>query len=97
MPGLQASDIIAEPLLVRVTGTEQIQHRGRLVEAFVVEAHRMGAWVAPGGHVLRQEVELPLLGKLILVDEPFDRDGYRRAGQSLGGTGTGPNPFSGSP
>lgn len=94
MPGLQTNDIIAEPQLVRVTRTEQIQHRGRPVETFVVEAHRMRAWVAPGGHVLRQEVELPLLGKLILVDEPFDQDEYRRAGQWSAGADKGSGPFS---
>ncbi len=60
-------------VLVRVTGTESIEHNGRVVEAFRVEADRAVAWVTSDGRVLRQEVDLPLLGRLTLIDEPFDQ------------------------
>jgi hypothetical protein len=59
-------------LLVRVTGTEEIEYRGVPVEAFVIESEGIRAWVTPAGRVIRQELELPLLGTLLLVDEPYD-------------------------
>jgi len=74
--GFKSPEILAEPQIVRVSGVETITHRGRKVEAFVVETRQTRAWVAPDGTVLRQEVELPLLGKLLLRDEPFDRLAY---------------------
>jgi len=43
-----------------------------VVEAFVIEAERLRAWVSREGRVIRQEFELPLVGKLTLVDEPYD-------------------------
>ena len=72
-------------LLVRVTKTETIEHRGASVEAFVVEAEGIRAWVTPAGRVIRQEFELPLLGTLLLVEEPFDSTlrGQASRGRSL--------------
>ena len=64
--------LLPDSILVRVTRTEQIEHHNQTVEAFVVEAERVRAWVSPQGRVLRQEVELPLFGRLTLVDEPYD-------------------------
>lgn len=66
-------------VLVRVTGRETIEHAGEHVYCFRVDAERATAWVAPDGRVLRQVVELPLLGRLTLLDQPFDEDAYRRA------------------
>jgi hypothetical protein len=58
------------------------------VEAFVVEAEGMRAWVTPAGRVIRQEFELPLLGTLLLVEEPYDPflRGRSSRGQSLRNT-----------
>jgi hypothetical protein len=80
LPGWNSAGPVEEPEIVRVTGTEMIEHGGRSVEAFVVEAPRLRAWVAPDGAVLRQEIEfLPLLGRLVLRDEPFDDVAYEKA------------------
>lgn len=80
MPGFGSPMLVEEPEIVRVTRTEVIEHAGQAVEAFVVEAPRLRAWVAPDGTVLCQEVGLlPLLGRLILRDEPFDEEAYNRA------------------
>jgi hypothetical protein len=77
LPGFRDSPVATSSVLVRVTGTESIEHNGQLVEAFRVEAEKAVAWVASDGRVLRQEVDLPLLGRLTLIDEPFDeRQGY---------------------
>ena len=65
---------VGNSLVVRVTGTERVEHRGTWREAFVVEADRLRAWVLPDGRVIRQELELPLFGTLVLVDEPYDPD-----------------------
>jgi hypothetical protein len=81
VPGLQAEEFLGDAEFVRVVRTETIEHLGRPVEAFVVEAARTRAWVAPQGDVLRQEVELPFLGKLTLYDEPYDDAAYREAKQ----------------
>jgi hypothetical protein len=77
---LNSEGLIEEPEVARVTRTEVIQHCGQGVEAFVVEAPRLRAWVRADGTVLRQEIELlPLLGRLVLRDEPFDEAAYERA------------------
>lgn len=79
VPGLRNHNLLAEPVLVRVTGTEVIEHRGRPLEVFVVEARRTRAWVDRQGDVLRQQIDLPLLGRLTLQDEPFDEAAYLKA------------------
>ena len=80
MPGWNSPALVEEPEIVRVTRTEVIQHGGQSIEAFVVEAPRLRAWVAPNGAVLRQEIGLlPLLGQLVLRDEPFDDAAYENA------------------
>ena len=52
---------------------EEIEYRGRSREVFVVESEHLRAWVLPAGQIVRQEFDLPLLGKLILVDEHLRR------------------------
>ncbi|MGD8451109.1 MAG: hypothetical protein PVJ57_04770 [Phycisphaerae bacterium] len=79
VPGLRNNDLLAEPILVRVTGTEMIEHRGQQLEVFVVEARRTRAWVDQQGNVLRQEIDVPLLGRLTLRDEPFDDEVFQEA------------------
>lgn len=74
MPGLSGPDMRPEPVIVRVTGKETMDHRGARVECHVVEADRIRAWVAPNGRVIRQSVTLPLVGTLTLVDEPYSHE-----------------------
>jgi hypothetical protein len=71
-PDLAEADMELEPIIVQVTRTEEIEHRGRKIETFVVEGADATAWVADDGRVLRQEVQVPLIGKLVLLDEPYD-------------------------
>ncbi|GEM_PF-424388 len=72
LPNLKQTGLSLEPVLIQVTGKENITHQGVPVEAFRVEGGGARAWVAADGQVLRQEVNLPLLGRLILLDEPYD-------------------------
>jgi hypothetical protein len=84
-PDMADSGMELEPIIVEVTRTEEIEHRGRKIETFVVEGADATAWVADDGRVLRQEVQVPLLGKLLLLDEPFDAVAHElaRAGREL--------------
>jgi hypothetical protein len=79
IPGLQVDGLLEAPEIARVTRRETIQHAGAAVETLVVEARRTRAWVEPGGTVLRQEIDLPLLGTLTMRDEPFDEWGFEQA------------------
>lgn len=80
LPQLQQAGLNLEPMVVRVTRTETITQPGAAeIEAFVVEGGGAIAWVAPDGRVLRQEVVVPLLGKLALLDEPYDEVARRKA------------------
>jgi len=71
-PGWQLDLIASQTALARVTRIERLEIDGVDVETHVVETDGVRAWVDPGGRVLRQEVELPLLGNLTVVDEPFE-------------------------
>lgn len=71
-------EVSTKTVLVRVTSQETIRHRGRDVETYVVAAPQARAWVTPDGRVLRQVVELPLLGTLRLEHEPFDNEMFLR-------------------
>ncbi len=64
--------------VARVTREEFIEHDGLGVRAKVVEMDGARAWVAPTGRVLRQEVDAPLVGRIVLLDEPYDDDARRR-------------------
>lgn len=77
-PGLAAEALAVESVLVRVRSVEALEHDGRTVDAFRVEAPGAVAWVSPEGRVLRQVVQLPVLGELTLRDEPFDEAEMRR-------------------
>ena len=67
-----AGDMTMEGIYVRVTRLEEIEHHGQRVEAFVLEAENLRAWVSHKGTVMRQELTIPLVGTLVLVDEPYD-------------------------
>ncbi len=62
-----------------VTGRETIEHNGGQVECFRIEAEGATAWANDKGRVLRQEVTVPILGKFILTDEPFDEEASEAA------------------
>jgi hypothetical protein len=65
--------------LATVTRRESIQHNGGKVECFRIETDGTVAWSDDAGHVLRQEVRIPVLGRFVLTDEPFDRSSYNAA------------------
>ncbi len=77
LPGGSDHGLLGPEVLVRVTRTEPIVYAGKRYEAFVLEAPRMRAWALPDGRVVRQEVDLPVIGKLILQQEPYN-DARRR-------------------
>ncbi|HVP09822.1 MAG TPA: hypothetical protein VMV94_01395 [Phycisphaerae bacterium] len=64
--------------LATVTGRETIWHNGRDVDCFRIETDGTVAWSDDAGRVLRQEVKIPVLGRFILTDEPFDRSAFIR-------------------
>lgn len=70
--------------LVRVTKRERIRHRGDDVDCFRVESPGTVAWADDEGKVLRQELSVPLLGKIVLTDEPYDRKSHHTATVSAG-------------
>ena len=50
---------------------------------YLVEGGGAKAWVEPDtGRVLRQEVTVPILGRLILLDEPYDAEALKHAMES---------------
>ncbi len=84
------------PQLVRVTGRETIDHGGLAVACFRIETDGATAWADDTGRVLRQRVELPLLGRFELRDEPFDQAARAKARRRAAGQ-TGERPARGSP
>ena len=84
LPGFGGRGPGFESVLVKVTGRETIAHPhdGHPVEVFVVEAPppaRTKAYVADDGQVLRQEVDMPLVGRIVVLDEPFNPEMYNEA------------------
>lgn len=74
--------------LVRVVGVERLALVTGSVEAFVVQSANATAWVAADGTVLRTEVVVPLLGRLVLLDEPYDEAAWREARARVGDDGS---------
>lgn len=87
VPQLKQVGMTLEEPLIEVTGRERIETPAGLVDAFVVQVENGGAtaWVHPDGRVLRQEVNVPLLGQLVLLDEPFDEEARLQAVRSVPG------------
>lgn len=83
LPNAEAAGLTLEPVLIQVTDRQTIMHGGEKMETYVVEGGGATAWVADDGRVLRQEVHLPLLGRLVLLDEPFDGDALDTAVRSI--------------
>lgn len=69
---LQSQEASFDLRLVQVTKKEKIKYRGESVECFRVESEGTVAWADESGRVIRQEVVMPLLGKWIMLDEPYD-------------------------
>lgn len=59
--------------LAKVVRREKISHEGTKRDCFRIESHGVTAWAEDSGLILRQEVELPLLGRWIMLDEPYDQ------------------------
>ncbi len=72
LPALRGGRAEFEAHLVRVTARETIEHHGQQIECFRVEARNVRAWADDGGHVLVQEVDLPIFGTLTIRQEPYD-------------------------
>jgi hypothetical protein len=83
LPQLRDSGVELEPIVIRVTGKTTITHQGQPVETYVVDGGSATAYVAEDGRVLRQEVDVPLLGRLVLLDEPYDEAALERAKRSV--------------
>lgn len=79
LPGWKSAEMSLDTVLVRVTGRETIAHGDEKIDCFRVEARRATAWVRPDGRVVRQEIDLPVLGRLTLLDRAFDDDARRQA------------------
>lgn len=78
---LQGNSVQFTTILVEVTGKEMIEHAGRNVECFRIDAAGAVAWADESGRVLRQEIRIPFVGKCRLVDQPFERGRYRKVKQ----------------
>lgn len=72
IPGWADRMMSSQGVLARVVAKATIEHRGETIETFVVATDRARAWVTPDGRVIRQELELPLLGDIRLEEEPFN-------------------------
>ena len=72
-----------ELLVVEVTGKESIEHEGRTVECFRVEARDVVAFADETGRVLEQRVRLPMIGGIVLRDEAYDEAARQSARQRI--------------
>lgn len=84
-PSWDSSSMNTVSIVATVSGMEWIDHGGLGVQAWVVDSERARAWVAPSGRVVRQEVTIPMFGRLVLLDEPYDDDARRRFMQATAG------------
>lgn len=73
VPGANIHQLIHDDALVEVKRQEQLQHHGKTYVTHVIESGKVRAWVALDGSVLRQTLELPLFGQLVMLDEPYDK------------------------
>lgn len=83
LPNMKETGLGMEPTVIQVVREETIEHGGKEVKTYVVEGAGARAYVADDGAVLRQEVTLPLLGRLVLLDEPYDEDLLRSAQRAV--------------
>jgi hypothetical protein len=81
-------------VIATVTGKETIPHPtepNATVECFVVETSPSPskAWVDANGHVFRQEVDMPVLGRLVMIKEKYSKHERTPVGVSDDGSGGG--------
>lgn len=69
--------------LVTVTKRETIEHRSRPIECYRIETDGTVAWADDSGRVVRQEIQIPFLGKWILTDEPYNAEARKKALQAV--------------
>lgn len=72
LPALRGGRAKFESHLVRVTALEPIDHQGEKIECFRIESPHLKAWADVSGRVLVQQVDLPVFGRMILRQEPYD-------------------------
>lgn len=77
-PGMKG-DLQTLDMLVRVTGKTKLEHNGEKKEVFVVETDSLVAFVDQDGRLLKQVMEIPLLGQVTCIDVPFDDAARRKA------------------
>jgi hypothetical protein len=65
--------------LATVTRRETIRDGAGEVDCFRVEMEGAVAWAAPDGRIVRQEADVPLLGRWVMVDEPYDKAARNKA------------------
>jgi len=51
---------------------DPIDHQGQKIECFRIESPHLKAWADVSGRVLVQQVDLPVFGRMILRQEPYD-------------------------
>lgn len=74
------------PVIAKVMGRETIEHLGRRVECFRVEAKETAAWVDDDGRVLLQQVQAPMLGTIsIRLLDGFDEEALHEAREAVAG------------
>ncbi len=74
------------PIVVTVTGTDTIEHLGSKVQAFVVHTRpgETTAWVAADGRVLKQEADVPGLGRIVVQSEAYSEQQRNQARERYG-------------
>lgn len=70
--------------LVRVTRRETIRHKGDSLSCFRIEMKDALAWADEAGHVLKQEVQVPFLGRWVITDETFEEPSLQQTLNSVG-------------
>ena len=72
-----------ESVVVEVAGKETIEHQGRMVECFRVVARDVVAFADANGRVVEQRVRVPVIGGIVLRDEPYDEAARQAARQRI--------------
>lgn len=74
------------PIVATVTGTDTIEHLGSKVQAFVVHTRpgETTAWVAADGRVLKQQAEVPGLGRIVVQSEAYSEQQRNEARRRYG-------------
>jgi hypothetical protein len=81
---LWGEDPTPTPIVARVVRRETIEHLGRRVECFRVEAQDAVAWVDDDGRVLLQQVRAPMLGTIsIRLLDGFDEEALHAAREKV--------------